>query len=488
MNTDRLRCDDLVLGLGRPEYMPSPEGYLSAIAWQGTVLKPIDGTRSRVALVYDGSPSPGKDRTNLTVRPSFHDALWTQDISWLDKVGLSFEGRREARRDDLLEGVLNSIAGVQAEKSNSKPASPMSENLALLQNPSGMLNKNGPAPYANILESMFRWGSDDSSTETLQSRWQRAVRHRTAHDPLLQRIDSLAERMLQSRLDVARIERNTTETSHREATSEHQFLHGLSSPFQWLHSSWESLTTDEWVSALGPRVWTDWLTAILRLGLGMGYLWECHFYLAVEESILGETCDSLERHLSGETQLLPWVTADATKTQRNVSPAIRSVVSKGNAIREFFQLKDSPIQQFISDYGESPLNQHIDVLRRPEVRDRLREAVRKAPTTRQGSTKILSESIVSSLRERGGDDFYALLRKIDNRNTVIAPGVEWVALLASLTCKHPGRETNLRQFNRSLRQLGLQGPARDVIGLLEVAGLAAGSADADEGVRITSAF
>ena len=60
--------------------------------------------------------------------------------------------------------------------------------------------------------------------------------------------------------------------------------------------------------------------------------------------------------------------------------------------------------------------------------------------------------------------------------------------MASIACGNPGGEANLRELNAQLNQVGLHPPVHDLIHLLEIAGLANGSADADEGVRIQSAY
>lgn len=487
MSVEILKCSDLVLKIDRPEYMASPEGLLSAVAWEGLSLRPPVGDSSKIGLVFEGTPSQGKGRKTFVLRPDSNVKVWTADYAWLERAGLNLEGNDEGHPDLLLDGILNSVEGVKPEKSRTRAASPMSVNLALLQNPVGMVGKNGPAPYASILETMFRWGGDQDAG-SVKELWNRAVQHRLSADRLLKRVDSVAEQILQQRLADAGVDRGRSSHAVRqESVPKNGFIRELSTPYSWFYQSWMSLTSDQWVDALGPRIWTDWLTAVLRLTMAMGYLWECHYYLAIADAVLGESCESLERHLAGETQLLPWVTANATKTQRNVLPAIRDVVRRGNAIREFCGKSDL-IQSLVAQYGEEPLIERISSLRVPAVRDQLRERIRKGARFTGGSAKTLHESIVSSLQARGTSDYYGLLRRTDSRNVVVAPGVDWVALIASLACRHPGGETNLREFNRFLRQLGLQGPAIDVVRLLETAGLATGSADADEGVRITSAF
>ena len=70
----------------------------------------------------------------------------------------------------------------------------------------------------------------------------------------------------------------------------------------------------------------------------------------------------------------------------------------------------------------------------------------------------------------------------------VDPGTEWIAVVASLACGAPGQESNVRNVMDSLAELGMQPELNDLIALLERAGLARGSADADQAVIVHSAF
>jgi hypothetical protein len=84
-------------------------------------------------------------------------------------------------------------------------------------------------------------------------------------------------------------------------------------------------------------------------------------------------------------------------------------------------------------------------------------------------------------------DHYGLLRA-RGRYLVIDPGTEWVTVMASLSCPSPGTQTDVASLMTSLAELGLRPELGDLIRLLERAGLAHGSADADQGVVVQSAF
>ena len=100
----------------------------------------------------------------------------------------------------------------------------------------------------------------------------------------------------------------------------------------------------------------------------------------------------------------------------------------------------------------------------------------------------LYETVIYSLLRRDLSDHYGLLTSRGNAIAVVSPGTEWVAVVASLSAGSPGRETHVGQVVRDLARLGLQPRLPDLVSLLEAAGLARGSADADHGVRVDSAF
>ena len=85
-------------------------------------------------------------------------------------------------------------------------------------------------------------------------------------------------------------------------------------------------------------------------------------------------------------------------------------------------------------------------------------------------------------------DHYGLLRTRGRSALVVEPGIEWAALVASLACGSPGAIRDVAAVLRSLRALGVSPETRDLISLLEKAGLTRGSADADSGLEVHSAY
>ena len=85
-------------------------------------------------------------------------------------------------------------------------------------------------------------------------------------------------------------------------------------------------------------------------------------------------------------------------------------------------------------------------------------------------------------------DHYGLLRSVGRRYLVVQPANEWIAVVASLTAPAPGAPTTVGSVQRSLYDLGLRPQPRDLITLLARAGMARGSADADQAVVVQAAY
>jgi hypothetical protein len=98
------------------------------------------------------------------------------------------------------------------------------------------------------------------------------------------------------------------------------------------------------------------------------------------------------------------------------------------------------------------------------------------------------EAIRYSLKARERGDHYGFLESSGNRYLFAAPGIEWGALMASLTAERPGATTNLGDVARSVRLSGAQVHSGELLDLLERTGLARGSADADLAVLVETAY
>ncbi|KQQ93800.1 hypothetical protein ASF62_06280 [Leifsonia sp. Leaf325] len=101
------------------------------------------------------------------------------------------------------------------------------------------------------------------------------------------------------------------------------------------------------------------------------------------------------------------------------------------------------------------------------------------------------EAIRYALRTRDAAgpfaDYFGVLRQ-SGRYLTVEPGTEWIAVVASLACEKPGGSTDVATVIQALEEMGLRPELADLVALLERAGLARGSADADQGVVVESAF
>ena len=94
-----------------------------------------------------------------------------------------------------------------------------------------------------------------------------------------------------------------------------------------------------------------------------------------------------------------------------------------------------------------------------------------------------------SQEERGFQaDLYGLCHPLKNNWILFDLGSEALALMASLCAREPGGETDLRSVVASFSVLGLKPSDEEVLLHLTKAGLATGAADADDAVKVKSAF
>jgi hypothetical protein len=139
-----------------------------------------------------------------------------------------------------------------------------------------------------------------------------------------------------------------------------------------------------------------------------------------------------------------------------------------------------------STAGDQSIEEVIDAIRRDEdLRSKFSEAL-----SGEHTNENLHFLVKSMLDPRGESDEYSLFKPVGKSTSwkLVDPDTEWVATMASLAASGPGKSTTLREFRSSLRKLGLQPSKREVLSHLERAGLARGAHDADEAVRIRSAY
>ena len=445
--------------LNRPQYVPTPETLISALAWE--VLEYDDSSLNDIGWRYLGEAKPQG-------RPPIRLSMPAESMASLG-VALREAGfQHERPEEEVAQAVANAIAGVRPAKGRSRAASPMTPALALMQNPEGMTGARNPANYASILEALYCLGASDEHARVADL-WLKAAESRISIDPVLNAVNGAFSDIRAKYVRKA--------ASPAEATCAAEGWQ--QTPFGWFHDVWGRLTSADWVSALPPRVWTDWATTVLRLALAMGFLWECERYIRVcRAAIAGDEAPS-RAGLPGPDQpfeLIPWADASLPPSSRNVRAIIRRKLHEGGRLRRILVNAEDA-------RGTGDLD---DTLRGEEFRRQVRNALNERDNPRY--LQNLYETVVYSLLRRDLADHYGLLANRGNAIAVINPGTEWVAVVASLSAGAPSSETHVGQVAWDLARLGLQPRLPDLIGLLEAAGLARGSADADHGVRVDSAF
>ncbi len=469
------KAKHLLLPLNRPQYVV-PEAFATSLAWSlyEVRLAPVKDAARVVALQYRAQPRDASKTLEFRrTDPLASDARRDAFAASLQNAGvISFDDQA-----GLAAAVANSICGIKSEKGKSQSASPMTEGMALLQNMVGLQGARNPPPLASIIEAIFGLGRPSSdSSDTAAELWQSAVRHRVEIDPLCRALDAAVKASL---LDSPPDPRD--EAVVDPAVGWHGMLPGT--PFSWLNRSWRTLTSEAWVRALPARVWADWASTVLRMGLGMGFLWEAAWYETTARRILAGGERSWASLRSAMPDPLPWRSESATISVRDVASVLGRRARRGDQIR-------GHLADWIKKNSADDLDLEL-ALEKMSLDASFTEQLQRDLGAVPRTTSNLWEAIRYSLlvREESGPfaDHYGFLRS-RGRFLFPDPGTEWIAVIASLCCSSPSSETDLGSVMESLNELGLVPELADVVRLLEQAGLARGSADADQGVVVQSAF
>lgn len=475
----------LLLPFNRPEYFAVPEALVSALAWRA--YEPVMGAEfgvpfSRLGFMYKAEP---QNPTSFEFRVTWPGGPKAEEFG----AALKQKGRfsTEAPDDLLGNAFARSVLGIRSENSGSQPASPMTPALALMQNSRGVMVKPSPPDYGNIIEAMFSAGHSglpSAQSESATRRWITAVDQRLEADKVLAGIDVSLMEMVHG----GSFKRRPDFPVHEKATEWSGLLGGT--PFEWLTTSWERLTSEDWVAALPARVWVDWATTVLRLGVGFGYLWEAAWYERIAEAILSDDRmpASFQELVRSVPAPLPWKSNQASISVREVGSMIKLRLNRGEQVRKFLDKKLNPpvLENRSAVHGQNP----IDFLK--ALSADCREELRAALNFKGEPARLTNETVRYglSIRDSSGPftDYYGLLRTRGRRWLIIDPGTEWVTVVASLACVVPGKTCNVGTLLGDLSALGVRPDLGDLVQLLEKAGLARGSADADVAVVVESAY
>lgn len=485
------------LRLPRPQYVSVPEGFISALASRCYVVDFAGLAGDEVpAAVYEANPQGRRPK-----RPPHQTRPYGQSVedfaAELETAGLiSYNGQKE-----LARAVASGIAGVRTRAWRGRAAIPMSIGLALAQNVRGLAGTKNPPDLAAILDRFFAMGAPEGADGQFgaSETWARAAARRARIDPLVGMIDTALSEIVfvsgyEPRPDAICpihrvVDRSDTTGSvlGEDEVKSCLRIHGSNgnfqgTPFSWFYDTWTKLCSDVWVEALPARVWVDWASTVLRLAFGMGYLWEVSWYESIAQSVIqndDRTSDQLARSIGA---LLPWRDSASSVSVRDVAAATRWRVMRSHDVR-------TCVQDWTKRHDLSTADEQLVAMRSdPTLRRDLGRALAEGGSTNANLWEAINYSLLTRVGTGEDTDHYGLLRKHGPRYTVPDPGVEWLAAIASLSCPGPSQSTNVATLMANLRAMGLRPDRGDLVRRLEEAGVARGSADADQAVEIKAAF
>ena len=454
--------------LNRVQHMPSPEGHLSSLAWHEFDSSELGDAKSK-QLGYAPNQQSASSTTIFT-KPSGSDF----------QIHLS----KHSYKPHISTGnaILNSLNGLELIETRTQTVSPLTPSLALLQNSRGMMGTSKPPDFAAIFEKLFSLGraSENSQVQSVSGLWRAASEHQLLQDPLLRLIDdAIQEKGLTpvgSREDAKNKPAGLLPSVHRPPVFQ-------SSPFGWFYLSWTRLTSDEWVDALPVKVWVDWAMFVMRNAVGFSFLWEATWYHKLADAIIEPNSVDPFSLIESQLEVMPWASDQVGQEVRNVASRMKWKTINAQKLRErindFFTEND----MLDMDYAEA-LSIAAD-------NKALRQELSSIRQNREGK-HLVWEAVTASLTIRdahvGSSDYYGFWKKNGPRITLVEPATEWLAAMASLSSERPKSVIRLGEIMKSLRSLGLRPAVGDVVALLERAGLARGSDDADLGLKIETAY
>lgn len=184
-------------------------------------------------------------------------------------------------------------------------------------------------------------------------------------------------------------------------------------------------------------------------------------------------------------EVVPWVSTKAGYAARDVAPRLIRRIERGERLRHAFDRWSGEQENEALDFPTAIINMRNDEKFREEILRLLGNVEHSNSAT--NVWEAVKYALLSRDTSGQNSDYYGVFRS-NGRFLTVDPGTEWIAVVASLTCDAPGGNTDVGAVMASLRMLGMKPELSDLISLLERAGLARGSADADQGVIVESAF
>lgn len=505
MKKSSITTSSIFFYFNRPEYVSSPEAFLSYLGW--SVINEIEPNRKNNKVTSDKKgyvyeklrPTTSKIVTIEQTKPEKENYSKFLEILHdnVDSHNLCLDETR------ILSSLFNSLKGVQPKKARGQAAIPITPACLFYQNSIGMHAKKNPANIGEIFKQMYNMGSKDKIMINPSYQWLQAL-----SNYLDTNIYSLIEQISREIVPIDKelidriqdIDINSGKHINNKDNTYPIWLRNAETPFKWFKNTWDAFcsNTHGWERVMPARRWVDWSSTILRTTIGFGFLWEASFYKKLFEMIINNQVTprvAQERILNSDV-LLKWDSPTVQPSLRNVNNSIKNVLRDGLAFKDildaeilsFFEKNDIPSDFNKKIMSENGLSHFIKWARNNLDKNRL---IRKSENYEMNITNTY-ETIMYALLCRNDytdqADYYGLLKRRSNRFTVVEPGPEWVVTVASVLTGRPGGATTLKNIKQSLRMLGLN-PSKDLLIFeLENAGLTRSSHDADEAIIVKAGF
>jgi hypothetical protein len=489
------------LPLNRPEYVVNPELFQVALAWECINLASRPSESSTVTDAYAYSRE-GSDPKSLEIKRTApigsHVGLDSERRFYegiAEELGISFDEGRIVG-----QAVANSLGGIKPPRAKAQSALPITLETSMLQDLRGISGKMNPSNLGRNIDMMY-WLGGGGKYPSASAAWWSVVEDAETHFATgwIARVarEFFLPKEVEFLLASARVNVVNDSSSH-VATPVWLASSQTGTPFSWFAASWDTLCDKSWHGALPVRRWSDWASCVLRTVIGLGFLWEMHFYSRLVNGLLDRDLDAhavVEACLSTSTGLLFW-DEGLGLTSRDIASYLKRLVQQGTSAM-------NAVQVFIEDNGErlSPaefsgedngLAKWVEKAREALDEDQRKKLSVSLRDVRSSGWRNTEETIRYALLCRDpygrNADYYGLLRKRGSRYTIVAPSSEWLVVVASLAAGKPGGEIHLEQLIRSLHSLGLKPDYQTLIGEVERAGLGRGSHDADEAISVIAGF
>jgi hypothetical protein len=490
------------LGLNRPEYVPIPEVFISAIAWS------LARRKERVEFIVGGEPADGlayarrdagAKQTKMVTATSMpkqgderHDALVASLVS-----SLQIDASKAV---EAAKVILQEIE-VRAGGSLRSAAVPLTLELALLQDVPGVTGKKNPANYALLVEQFFTLGGGKGRAADLWLGSLNDAKVGAVPGWLNDAVKVLIPAGCTTAAEAAHAGLLMDTVAPKAAP---EWLNQLEeNPFRWFAVSWTNLCKQGWIDAMPRRRWTDWATCLLRTTFGSGFLFEAHLMQSMTCALVSDEApdDVVSTMLDTSRRLLPWDELQS-RPARDVKPVIMSLSANAAACQGILEWLGSEYADFPQPdkFYSSPtgLQDWLSAARavvtgdKAKVQQRIAERL-DAATTKGGAGKNIYLTILYSLLGRGAfaeDDLYGVIQSLGSagRMSCVEPGQEWLVAIASLASRKPQQLSRLGDLTRALHSIGIAPSIPMLVRKLESYGLARSSHDADEAVEIQPAF